>query len=92
MSKVNKLQIVKSGVMKYSKVCIENTPTSTMKEMVQITKGPSYTKSLWGKTYINVTKASQAIDTIYSENKISKGYIDPSNVVSIDNSKIVLIN
>ena len=91
MRKLSKLQILKNGGMRYSNVRIENVPTSSMKEMVQITKGPSYTKPLWGKKYVNVLKASIAIDVAQNENKISKEYIDPSCVVSIDNSKIVVI-
>ena len=91
MSKLSKLQLLKNGGMRYNNVRIENAPSSSMKEMVQITKGPAYTKPLWGKKYVNVLKASFAIDVAQNENKISNGYIDPSCVVSIDNSKIVVI-
>jgi len=92
MKNLKKLQILKNGGMRYNNVRIENTPSPTMSEMVQITKGPSYTKPLWGKKYVNVLKASMAIDVSQNENKISKGYIDPSCVVSLDNSKIVVMN
>ena len=92
MKNLKKLQILKNGGMRYNNVRIENTPSTTMNEMVQITKGPSYTKSLWGKKYVNVIKASKAIDVIQIENKITKGYIAPSCVVSLDNSKIVVTN
>ena len=92
MSKLSKLQMLKNGGMRYNNVRIENAPSSSMKEMVQITKGPAYTKPLWGKKYVNVLKASFAIDVAQNENKISNGYIDPSCVVSIDNSKIVVMN
>jgi hypothetical protein len=91
MSKLSKVQILKKGGMRYNNVRIENVPSTTMKELVQITKGPEYTKPLWGKKYVNVLKATIAIDVAQNENKISKGYIDPSCVVSIDNSKIVVI-
>ncbi len=92
MKNLKKLQILKNGGMRYNNVRIENTQSHTMTDMVQITKGPSYTKSLWGKKYVNVIKASKAIDVIQIENKITKGYIDPSCVVSLDNSKIVVTN
>jgi hypothetical protein len=92
MKNLKKLQILKNGGMRYNNVRIENTPSPTMTEMVQITKGPAYTKPLWGKKYVNVLKASMAIDVSQNENKISKGYIDPSCVVSLDNSKIVVMN
>tara|TARA_B110000902_G_scaffold222115_1_gene258069 strand:+ start:324 stop:602 length:279 start_codon:yes stop_codon:yes gene_type:complete len=91
MSKLSKLQMLKNGGMRYNNVRIENTPSPTMSEMVQITKGPKYTKSLWGKKFVNIIKASYAIDIIQTENKITKGYVDPSCVVSIDNGKIVVI-
>ena len=92
MKNLKKLQLLKNGGMRYNNVRIENTPSPTMTEMVQITKGPSYTKSLWGKKYVNVIKASKAIDVVQIENKITKGYIDPSCVVSLDNSKILVTN
>ena len=91
MSKLSKLQILKRGGMRYNNVRIENASSTTMKEMVQITKGRIYTKALWGKKYVNVLKASIAIDIAQNENKIASGYIDPSCVVSMDNSKIVVI-
>lgn len=87
MTKLKKVQMLKSGGMRYNNVRIENTPSSSLQEMVTITKGPKYSKPLWGKKFVNLTKAVKAIDVVQAENLIDKGYIDITDAI---NSRVLV--
>jgi hypothetical protein len=65
----------KAGVYftKHSNFRIELFPHEKFGEMVIITKGPSFGKELFGKKFINYSKAVIAIDVICADKLISKG-------------------
>lgn len=92
MRNIKKVKELKNGGLRYNNVRIDRIPSETMKGLVTITKGPEYSKLLWGKKFVNVDKAVKAIDVIGAENLINRGYIDPACVVSLDNRKVVVMN
>ena len=65
----------KNGVefTKHSNFRIETVPHPTFNEMVAVVKGPAFGSSIFGKKYVNFSKAVNAIDILCAEKLIGKG-------------------
>ena len=57
---------------KYLGFVIQYAFTDTFPTMVRIGRAPAYANYLVGKRYVHVDNAVKVIDTVYSENLISK--------------------
>jgi hypothetical protein len=66
------MQVLKDGSIRYSNVRIESVPTENFPLMVQLVKGPAAMRSIVGKKFINITKATLAIDNQVALNLIGK--------------------
>lgn len=66
------MKVLKDGSMRYSNVRIQSVPTPSFPDMVQLVKGPTKLKSLIGKKYIDIKRATLAIDAASALNLIGK--------------------
>lgn len=64
--------VLKDGSMRYSNVRIQSVPTPSFPDMVQLIKGPTALKSIIGKKYIDIKRATLAIDGANALNIIGK--------------------
>ena len=67
------------GVVRYSNVRIDPTPTKEIPTVVTITKTPTQLNELKGKRFKNIEFAKYAIHTVYAINRICRHNINRDN-------------
>jgi len=65
--------IAKVKTLKHKRVVLEPIGTESLPEMVFVSAGPVWAKSIIGKRYANPTYAINAIEALDSEKVIAKG-------------------
>jgi hypothetical protein len=82
--------IAKVNVLKHKRVVLEPIGTDSLPDMVFVSAGPVWAKSIVGKRYANTTYAINAIEALDSEKVIAKGAksilkeMDAAGIVPLD--------
>ena len=66
-------KVVAMNIIKHKRVILESVGTESIPEMVLVSAGPAWAKSIVGKRYINEDRAKAVIEALDAEKLISKG-------------------
>jgi roadblock/LC7 domain-containing protein len=75
---------------KHKRVVLESIGTESFPDMVFISAGPAWAKSIVGKRYVNIEKAKAIIEGLDAEKTIAKGAksilkeMDAAGIVPLD--------